>query len=178
MTPIKKQALTAKSLIIIAVAVAMVTMAPASVASMASAQQSQTSGSKFGAISSIQNGKDGKPEWILAGGWELKNIGSSPDFNATFNMVMLDGNAPHKHSITDFKITGSPTTSGMTTTYNGTATVTLKKGPVSDVPISIKLMGPRAMSLWIDPTKTEGHFGNTPIYGIQHGMQMQMMSMK
>jgi hypothetical protein len=33
-------------------------------------------------------------------------------------------------------------------------------------------------SRWIDPTKTEGHFGNTPIYGIQHGMPMQMMSMK
>ena len=179
MTPIKRQALTAKSLIIVAVAVAVVTMASASVASMASAQQSQTSGSKFGAIASIQNGKDGKPQWILAGGWELKNIGSSsPTFNATFNMVMLDGSAPHKHTITDFKMTGSPTTSGTTTTYNGTATVTLKKGPASDVPISIKLMGPRAMSLWIDPSKTEGHFGNTPIYGVQHGMQMQMMSMK
>ena len=24
------------------------------------------------------------------------------------------------------------------------------------------------MSLWIDPAKTEGHFGNTPIYGIQY----------
>jgi hypothetical protein len=173
MTPIKRQALTAKSLIIIVVAVAVVTMASASVASMTNAQ---TSGSKFGAIASIQNGKDGKPEWILAGEWELKNIGSnSPTFNATFNMVMLDGTAPHKHTITEFKTTGSPTTSGMATTYNGTATVTLKKGPVSDVPISIKLMGPRAMSLWIDPTKTEGHFGNTPIYGIQHGMQMQSM---
>jgi hypothetical protein len=143
------------------------------------AQQSQTFGSKFGAIASIQNGNDGKPEWILAGGWELKKIGSSsPTFNATFNMVMLNGTAPHKHTISDFKMTGSPTTSGMATTYNGTATVTLKKGPASDVPISIRLMGPRAMSLWIDPTKTEGHFRNTPIYGIQHGMQMQMMSMK
>ena len=180
MTPIKRQALTAKPLVIIAIAVATsITMASASVASMASAQQSQTSGSKFGSIASIQNGKDGKPEWILSGGWELKNIASgSPAFNASFNMVMLDGNAPHKHSITDFKMTGKPTTSGMATTYNGTATVTLKKGPVSDVPISIKLMGPRAMSLWIDPTKTEGHFGDTPIYGIQHCMQMQMMSMK
>jgi len=178
MTLIKRQE-TAKSLIIVAVAVVVVTMASASVASMASAQQSQTSGSKIGAIASIQNGKDGKPRWIVAGGWELKNIGSSaPTFNATFNMVMLDGSAPHMHNITDFKIKGSPTTSDTTTTYNGTATVTLKNGPASDVPISIKLMGPRAMSLWIDPTKTEGHFGNTPIYGIQHGMQMQMMSMK
>ena len=74
MTPIKRQPLTAKSIIMIAVAVA-VTMASASVASMASAQQSQTSGSKFGALASIQNGKDGKPEWIVSGGWELKNIG-------------------------------------------------------------------------------------------------------
>jgi len=170
MTPIKRQALTAKPLVIIAIALATVTMASASVASMTSAQQSQTSGSKFGTIASIQNGKDGKPEWILAGEWELKNIASSsPTFNATFNMVMLDGTAPHKHTITDFKMTGSPTTRGTATTYNGTATVSLKKGPASDVPISIKLMGPRAMSLWIDPTKTEGHFGDTPIYGIQHG---------
>jgi hypothetical protein len=68
-------------------------------------------------------------------------------------MVMLNGTAPHKHTITDFKMTGSPAKNGIATTYNGTATVTLKKGPVSDVPISIKLMGPRAMSLWIDPLR-------------------------
>lgn len=94
---------------------------------MASAQQSQTSGSKFGAIASIQNGKDGKPQWILAGRWELKNIGSSPTFNSTFNMMMLDGSAPHKYTITDFKMTGSPTTSGTATTYNGTATVAYRR---------------------------------------------------
>jgi hypothetical protein len=176
--------LTAKSLYVkIAVAVAIVTMASASVALIASAQQSNTSGSKFGSIASIQNGKDGKPEWILSGGWAFKNINSSsPAFNAAFNMVMLNGSAPHKHNITDFNMTGSPTKNGIATTYNGTATVIPvpingKLVTVSDVPISIKLMGPRAMSLWIDPTKTQGHFGNTPIYGIQRGMPM-MMSMK
>jgi hypothetical protein len=36
---------------------------------------------------------------------------------------------------------------------------------VTGVPISIKLMGPIATSLWIEPAKTESHFGNTPIYG-------------
>jgi hypothetical protein len=65
-------------------------------------------------------------------------------------------------------MTGSPTTKNTASTYNGTATISLKKGPVTGVPISIKLMGPQAMSLWIDPTKTENHFGNTPIYGTQH----------
>ena len=47
-------------------------------------------------------------------------------------------------------------------------TVSLKKGPVSGVPISIKLMGPSAMTLWIDLGKTESHFGNPPLYGVQH----------
>ena len=59
-------------------------------------------------------------------------------------------------------MSGSPAKKNMASTYNGTAMVSLKKGPVTGVPISIKLM---AMSLWIDPAKTESHFGNTPIYG-------------
>jgi hypothetical protein len=78
--------------------------------------------------------------------------------------VMLNGTAPHKHTISDFKMSGSPTKSGMTTTYTGTATITMKGMTKSNVPITIKLMGP-AMSLRLDPTMTMGHFGNTPIYG-------------
>jgi hypothetical protein len=77
---------------------------------------------------------------------------------------MLDGTAAHKHTITDFKLSGNPSINGNTTTFNGTATVSLKQGPVRDVPISIKLMGDKAVSIWIDPSKTENHFGNTPIY--------------
>jgi hypothetical protein len=133
-------------------------MVLAGVVSMASAQQS-------GRIVSIQNDKNGMPAWILSGGWDFKNINSSsPAFDSTFNMVMLNGTAPHKHTISDFKMTGSPTKSGIATVYNGTATVVMKGMPISNVPISIKLMG-RAMSLLIDPTMTMRHFGNTPIYG-------------
>jgi len=29
-------------------------------------------------------------------------------------------------------------------------------------------MDKSAASIWIDPSKTENHFGNTPIYGAQH----------
>jgi hypothetical protein len=132
-------------------------------ASMISAQQPQPSGSKSGTIASIQT--DNLGTWILSGGWDMKNINSaSPTFNSTFHMVMLNGKAPHMHHITDFKVTGSPIKSGMTTTYNGTATVSMKGTSVSNVPVSVKLMG-HAMSLWIDPTKVMNHFGNTPIYG-------------
>jgi hypothetical protein len=153
-----RQALIAKPLILI-VGVGLVTMmALASIVSIVSAQPS-------GTIASIQNGKDGKPEWILSGGWNFENINSSsPAFNSTFHMVMLNGTAPHHHTISDFKMTGSPTKSAIATTYNGTASVTMKGMTMSNVPISIKLMG-RAMSLWIDPTKVMNHFGNTPIYG-------------
>lgn len=134
--------------------------------SMANAQKSDT---EMGTIASIQNGKDGKPAWVTSGAWDFKNMNSnSPTFNATFNMFMLNGSAAHKHTITDFKINGNPTKNNNATTYNGTATVSLKKGPATGVPISIKLMGNSAVSIWVDPSKTESHFGNTPIYGAQH----------
>jgi len=84
---------------------------------------------------------------------------------------MLNGSAPHMHTITDFKMTGIPTTKDKATTYNGTATISLKHGPIKDVPISIRLIGTSVMNLWIDPAKTEGHFGNTPIYGVQSGIR-------
>ena len=153
MTQKHRQALIAKQLIIIMGVGLLMMMTLVSVASIASAQPS-------GTIASIQNGI-----WILSGGWDFKNINSSsPDFNSTFHMVTLNGSVPHKHSITDFKMSGSPTKNGIATTYNGTATVTMQSMTISSVPISIKLMG-HAMSLWIDPTRTGGHFGNTPIYG-------------
>jgi hypothetical protein len=134
---------------------------------MASAQSKPDN--VFGTTASIQNGKDGKPEWVTSGIVDFKGLNSnSPMFNATFNMFMLNGSAAHKHTITDFKMTGSPSTNGNTTTYNGTATVSLKAGPAKDVPISIKLMCDSAVSIWVDPSKTENHFGNTPIYGAQH----------
>ncbi|MGA9150473.1 MAG: hypothetical protein WBZ36_07840 [Candidatus Nitrosopolaris sp.] len=86
-------------------------------------------------------------------------------------MVMLNGSAPHMHTITDFKMTGTPINKSTATTYNGTATISLKQGPVKGVPISIKLIGTSVVNLWIDPAKTEGHFGNTPIYGVQSGIR-------
>jgi hypothetical protein len=171
--------MTKPPIIIIIAAVVMI-MISSSIISMTYAQQAQISGSKSGTIASLQYGRvsykypELKAPWILSGAWEFKNINSSsPAFNATFNMVMFNGTSPHMHTITDFKMIGSPTKKGITTTYNGTATISFRPGfllPVpfvTDVPISIKLMGPSAMSVWVDPTKTREHFGNTLIYGIQ-----------
>ena len=153
-----------ESLIIIVVAAVVMTMISSSIISMTHAQQAQISGSKSGTIASLQYGRvsykyPDRVLWILSGVWEFKNINSSsPTFNATLNMVMFNGTSSHMHAITNFKITGSPTKKGITTTYNGTATVSFRPGfllPVpfvTDVPISIKLMGPSAMSVWVDPS--------------------------
>jgi hypothetical protein len=51
------------------------------------------------------------------------------------------------------------------TVYNGTATVSLKKGPVNNVPVTIKITNSGDFSLKVDPKLTENHFGDTPIMG-------------
>jgi hypothetical protein len=49
--------------------------------------------------------------------------------------------------------------------FNGTATITLKDGPVDNVPVSIKRIDNNVVSIWADPTRVNNHFGNTPIFG-------------
>jgi hypothetical protein len=122
-----------------------------------------------GTVSSIQNGSDGRPTWKVSGTWNLINQSSkSPIFNAAFDMMKLDGSSMHKHTIiaatitsADFKVTGKTSTR----TYYGTAIISMKEGPVSNVPIIIKLLSDGSMSIMPDPIKTKGHFGNTPIQG-------------
>jgi hypothetical protein len=53
----------------------------------------------------------------------------------------------------------------LTAVFNGTATITMRQEPVTDVPLSIKAMDNNAVSVWVDPTKIQNHFGNTPIFG-------------
>jgi hypothetical protein len=81
-------------------------------------------------------------------------------------MVMTNGSAMHDHEISDFTLTDISMPDNSTRIYNGTMTITMKQGPVSDVPISIKEMDSNAVSIWIDPTKINNHFGTTPIYGV------------
>jgi hypothetical protein len=121
-----------------------------------------------GTVSSIQNGQDGRPAWKVSGTWNLINQSSkSPTFNASFDMMKLDGSAMHKHTITaaitsaGFKVAGKTSIR----TYYGTAIISVKEGPVSNITIVIKLLSGGSMSMVPDPIKTKGHFGNTPIQG-------------
>jgi hypothetical protein len=131
-----------------------------------------------GTIASLQNDKDGKPAWLVSGLWRgsltnmtsntmsslLKNLPTAT-FNAVFNMVMLNGSAMHKHQMSNFMLTGMSMPNEKTVVYNGTATITMKEGPVNGVPISIRTLNDNVISIWVDPAKTMNHFGNTPIFG-------------
>jgi hypothetical protein len=93
--------------------------------------------------------------------------GSLPNatFNSKFNMVMTNGSAKHDHEIYNFKLTSMSNPNNTTSVFNGTATITMKQGPVENVPVSIKRIDNNVISLWVDTTKTNNHFGNTPIFG-------------
>ncbi len=121
--------------------------------------------------SNTNNGTSSDPAWILGGVYEFSNINSSsPVFNSTFYMAKLDGTAEHTHSIFDFKPAGNPTTDSVTnsTTYSGTSTVSMKEGPLTNVPTQIIEYDDSAIAISLDPKASNNHFGSTPIFGTQH----------
>ena len=48
-----------------------------------------------------------------------------------------------------FKLNGTPTTSNNSAIFNGTSTVTMKEGPVKEVPTSITFIDESAVSIKI-----------------------------
>jgi len=131
-----------------------------------------TSDSIKGSLTSLQNDAiDNTTQWIVSGVFEMNNVNNTATpatLNASFYMMKTDGSSPHKHQIYDFKLVGQPSTIGNSTVYNGTSTVTMRDGPVQNVPTSLTLLDGNAISIWIEPSRVNNHFGNTPIYGTQH----------
>ena len=132
----------------------------------------------IGTIASLQNDENGNPIWIVSGLYKgsltMNNktqegaaTGSLPNatLNSKFNMVMTNGSAMHDHEVYNFTLTEMSMPNNSTTVFNGTATITMREGPVPDVPLSVKAMENNAVSIWVDPTKVQNHFGNTPIFG-------------
>jgi peroxiredoxin family protein len=158
---------------------------------------------KWGMISSIQNNEQGQPAWIVAGHWMMEmaspqNETATPDmtggrisnvsgFNAMLHMVMLNGSAMHSHEISNFTQVGDATFNGDTnsTTITGTATITMREGPVQDVQTTIEIAQDKVIAISPDPAALENHFGDTlenhfgdtPIYGVVVSPEMieQMM---
>ncbi|MDQ3836879.1 MAG: hypothetical protein M3270_08100 [Thermoproteota archaeon] len=138
---------------------------------------------KLGMISSIQNDEQGQPGWIVAGQWLMEmgstqgsnattdtagRISSVSGFHAILHMVRLNGSAMHTHEISNFTQTSDPTFDSSTnsTTITGTATITMREGPVPNVPMTIQIAQDKVIAITPDAATLENHFGNTPIYGI------------
>jgi hypothetical protein len=80
-------------------------------------------------------------------------------------MVMTNGSAMHEHEIYNFKLASTSNPNNTTSVFNGTATITMRQGPVENVPVSIKRIDNDVISIWADPAVINNHFGNTPIFG-------------
>lgn len=95
------------------------------------------------------------------------------------HMVMLNGSAMHTHEISNFTQTGDATFDSSTnsTTITGTATITMREGPVQGVQTTIEIAQDKVIAITPDPAALENHFGNTPIYGIVASPEMIEQSM-
>jgi hypothetical protein len=136
-----------------------------------------------GNIASLQNNATGKPTWLATGQWNMSmptttssqrnpaNPTIPMTFNTSFIMTKLDGTETHKHRISNFKLLSNPINNNLdspSSVFIGTATITLKDGIHNGVPITIKILHHQSavISIMPNPTNVDGHFGDTPLYGI------------
>jgi hypothetical protein len=92
------------------------------------------------------------------------NKDATARFKAMFDMVMTNGSAMHNHAIYNFTLMDMSMPNN-TTIFNGTATITMREGPIHNVPVSIGIMDDNVITIWADRTKLNNHFGDSPIYG-------------
>ena len=107
-------------------------------------------------------------DWILSGKWMGVFNKTNPDdkgFYSIFNMVMTNGSAPHVHKIYNATF-NNVIQKGNETILDGTTSITMKNGPVDNVPIKIVIGNNKTIAISLDSVKTNNHFGNTPIYGL------------
>lgn len=83
-------------------------------------------------------------------------------------MIRPDGSARHTHTLTDFTLLDISSESGSNSTiFNGTSTVSLADGPALDIPTSVKLSNDDLITIWIEPTSVNNHFGDSSnMFGI------------
>jgi hypothetical protein len=124
----------------------------------------------YGPIASINN------DWILAGHWmgyfNPSNLTDS-GFHSTFDMVMKNGSAPHMHQISNATISDVKM-DGNNQVIQGSVTITMKDGPVLNVPTTWTTSNNNTLAIELDPSMVNNHFGESPIYGLVLNPEKEM----
>lgn len=127
-----------------------------------------------GTISSVQFDENRIPEWTPSGFWRsnlpsIQNANENPgriSFDAKIDMKRVDGTADHGHSITEFAGNKAYVDDSLTV-LEGTSTVSMREGPVSDVETGIMIFNSSKVIIILDPNdvKLSSHFGGDGIDG-------------
>ena len=126
----------------------------------------------FGRTVGVVDDENGNPVWIVSGIWKtnLSNQtqatnNNSTVFDASFEMIKTDGTSKHTHTVTNFVLADTSNQNNYTV-HNGTGTISMPQGPVTEVPISIKVVNNSLGIINIGPNKIDNHFGTEPLYGV------------
>ena len=126
----------------------------------------------YGRSVGIVENENGEPLWIISGTWRtnLSNQTQSGDnstvFNANFEMIKTDGTSRHTHTLTNYILT-DVSSQNNSTIFNGTGTISMPEGPVTEVPVNIQVLNNTLGVVFIGPDKIDSHFGTNPTYGLQ-----------
>ena len=119
--------------------------------STASVADGQVGNTKAGVFNYTQTDSSGNTTWINSGNWSMTGINSSsPSLTVIIEMAKPNGSAGHEHEINDFKLIGSPVIENQTIHLNGTSTITMRDGPVTNEPTVIALSLEK-IDIYFDP---------------------------
>jgi hypothetical protein len=124
-----------------------------------------------GPLSGLSQNANGKVDWVISGNWKSNllsnaNKQNSNVFDATIEMIKPDGTGLHTHALTNFTVLDISYPNINTIMYNGISTITMKEGPITNVPTTLLLSNNNVISIMFDPNSVQHHFGDTPFYGI------------
>lgn len=128
---------------------------------------------KMGKIVGVVEDNNTKDQWVLSGIFKasLLNMTQSGGnisaiFTAPIEMIKVDGTAKHTHSITNFVLSSISYPNNTTKVFNGTSSINMKEKEITEVPTSITSYNNTLITIWLDPSKIDIHFGDNKIYGI------------
>lgn len=132
-----------------------------------------------GNLISLHGNESSIPEWMASGRWKIAESPSNStntttaniEFNASITMTSIDGNNIHRHRLADFELSEimlqnrSATINGTVSFISSGSDIGISEKNIEQVPIIIKIMNLRSISISLDNQMIKQHFGNSPIYG-------------